>query len=74
MNYVTRILDFYAEDLCEEKLISQLKIFSTNFPAKEGLIFKGIIDFFKNMNPGLKAMMTEVCKASYLFLPLQLCL
>ena len=48
----TRILDFYAEDFCEEKLRSQLKIFSVTFPAKERLIFQDINDFFKNMNSG----------------------
>ena len=61
-NELTRILDFYGEDFIEEKLRSQLKIFSANFPAKEELIFQDIIIFFKNMNPGLRALMTEVCK------------
>ena len=61
-NELTRILDFYGEDFREEKLRSQLKIFSANFPPKEGLVFQDIIVFFKSMNPGLRSLMTEVCK------------
>ena len=33
-----------------------MKIFSANFPAKEGLIFQDIID------QGLRELLTEVCK------------
>ena len=65
---LTRILDFYEEDFCEEQLRSQLKIFSANFPAKEGLVVPDIIDFFQKYEFGLRALLTEVCKVMELIL------
>ena len=65
---LTRILDFYEEDFCEEQLRNQLKIFSANFPAKEGLFFQDTITFFKSMNLGLRTLLTEVCKVMGLIL------
>ena len=64
------IIDFYEDDFHENRLKTQLKIFSAMFPEKSDLTFEDIIQFFKNLEQGFKPMLCEVSKLMELILVL----
>ena len=73
LNYdqdLTEILNFYGDDFDENRLKSQLKIFSAMFPEKSEVVFEDIINFFKNLEAGFKPMLSEVAKLLELVLVL----
>ena len=51
---------FYKGDFEENRLKSQLQTFSVMFERKEDLIFQDIIDYFKQLGPGAKTLLSEV--------------
>ena len=67
---LSEILDFYEDDFNENRLRSQLKIFSAMFPENSNVIFEDIINFFKNLEQGFKPMLSEVSKLMELILVL----
>ena len=67
---LTVILDFYKEDFDANCLRAQMKIFSTIFSKKENLTFGDIITYFKELGPGVKNLLSEVCKVMELVLVL----
>ena len=71
LNYkqdLTEILSFYEDDFDENRFKSQLKIFSAVYPKNSNVTFEKIIKFFKNSDPGLRSMLSEVAKLLKLFL------
>ena len=64
------ILDFYKDDFNEDSLKSQLKIFSTIYPRKEGLVITDIIQYFKDLGPRVKDLLSDVCKIMEIILVL----
>ena len=64
------VLDFYKDDFNENCLKSQLLMFKSIFPTKENVDFPEIISYFKKLKPGVKSLLTEVCKVMELILVL----
>ena len=64
------VLEFYGDDFNEERLRSQMKTFSRNFETKQNVKIEDIIVYFKTLNPGLKSLLSEVCKVMELVLVL----
>ena len=64
------VLEFYKDDFNENCLKAQLQIFKTTFPSKENIVFPDIISYFKGLEPGIKALLPEVCKLMELVLVL----
>ena len=69
-----QIIDFYnnesSQDFDEDMLRTQLKIFSANFPKKEGIVFDDIIEYFTQMKPSCRKMLSELTKMLELVLVL----
>merc|ERR1712008_345471 len=68
-NYDTKLkknLEFYnderSHDFDEDILKTQLQIFSKNFPLKEQLSIIDIENYFKEMEPSSRPMLSEVGK------------
>ena len=68
-NYDTelkKILGFYnnerSHDFDEDILKTQLQFFSKNFPPKEHLFFDDIHNYFKEMKPSSRRLLSEVGK------------
>ena len=59
-----KILGFYnnerSHDFDEDILKTQLQIFSKNFPPKEHLFFEDIHNYFKDMEPSSRRLLSEV--------------
>ena len=51
---------FYKGDFEENRLKSPLQTFSVMFERKEDLILQDIIDYFKQLGPGAKTLLSEV--------------
>ena len=64
------VLDFYKDDFDENCLKSQLKMFKSIFPTKQNVTISEIISYFKNLEVGVKSLMSEVCKVMELILVL----
>jgi len=76
-NYDTelkKILGFYnnerSHDFDEDILKTQLQIFSKNFPLKEQLFIIDIENYFKEMEPSSRKLLSEVGKILELVLVL----
>ena len=67
---LTVLLDFYGDDFDGPRLRSQLKIFTAMFPVQEVIVFEDIRIFFKNLEPGMELMLSEVSKLMELILVL----
>ena len=63
---MNKILEFYnndrSHDFDEGKLRTQLKYFSANLPKKETLILDDMIDYFQELEPSCKNLLSEVRK------------
>ena len=67
---LNKVVEFYNRDLDKDRLKYQLETFSTMFDQKENLVFNDIIAYFKNLGPGQKSLLSEVCKVVKLVLVL----
>ena len=65
-----KVLAHYKEDLDENSLRAQMKIFQTMFPDNDSLCYTDVIDFFKKLEPGKRDFISEVCKVFELILVL----
>jgi hypothetical protein len=73
MKPCNEFLFYYSErshDFDEDILKTQLQIFSKNFPLKEQLVFDDIENYFKEMEPGSRKLLSEVGKILELVLVL----
>ena len=59
-----------VHDFDEDILKTQLQIFSKNFPLKEQLVFDDIKNYFKEMEPSSRKLLSEVGKILELVLVL----
>ena len=57
-----KVIGFYQTDFDENILRAQLYTFSTMFEAKEDLVFEDIIDYFKQLRPCVRNLLSEVSK------------
>ena len=65
-----QILDFYNDDFDEHQLRTQMKTFSKNCQFEKDFAFEDLIVHFKNMEPGVRALLSQVCKVMKLILVL----
>ena len=54
----------------EASLKAQLKVLTATFPKKENVVFSEVISHFQKLEPGVKALLPEVCKVMELVLVL----